>query len=186
MRSKYNPFFKMNPESFPCTKQMQHARLVSRCEKDTRLIGRLIGNLADFSLIIGLNGDLGSGKTCLVQGLALGLEVPEDQYVTSPSFTLINEYQGKLSLFHVDLYRIDNPVDFEEIGLFDALYGDGVIAVEWVDRLHGSELEEFLMISINIGQGESRILSIDACGTQPARLLNQLIKAYEDLSINPE
>jgi len=77
-----------------------------------------------------LTGDLGSGKTSFVQGLARGLEVPNDYYITSPSYTLINEYPGRHPFFHVDLYRLEDPVDFEDIGLYDILDVNFVVAIE--------------------------------------------------------
>jgi tRNA threonylcarbamoyladenosine biosynthesis protein TsaE len=84
---------------------------------------------------IGLVGDLGAGKTCFVQGLARGLGVPDSVRVTSPTFTLINEHRGgRLPLFHVDLYRIDDARELDHIGLDELFRAPGVVAVEWCDR----------------------------------------------------
>jgi tRNA threonylcarbamoyl adenosine modification protein YjeE len=95
-------------------------------DAETRYLGQKIGVLLSQGLTVALTGDLGSGKTCLVQGLAEGLNVPDHYPVTSPSYTLMNEYPGRLTLYHVDLYRIDDPSDCDDIGLYDILDGDAV------------------------------------------------------------
>jgi len=83
--------------------------------------------------VIALHGDLGAGKTCLVQGLARGLDVTGP--VHSPTFTLINEYKGRLPLYHMDLYRIRNEEEAWQIGLEQYVPGDGITAIEWADRI---------------------------------------------------
>lgn len=83
--------------------------------------------------VIALHGDLGAGKTCFVQGLARGLDVTSP--VHSPTFTLINEYRGRLPLYHLDLYRLRGPQDALDIGIDQYLPGDGITAIEWADRI---------------------------------------------------
>ena len=101
----------------------------------TKQLGEKIGRHIDANMVIALFGDLGSGKTAFVQGLARGLDVPDGYYVTSPTYTLINEYPGRHTLYHIDLYRIDSPVDFAEIGIDEILYNNGVsIAQKLVER----------------------------------------------------
>ena len=84
--------------------------------------------------VIALHGDLGAGKTCLVQGLARGLDVKGN--VHSPTFTLINEYEGRMPFYHLDLYRLRSEEDAWEIGIESYLSGDGITAIEWADRIH--------------------------------------------------
>jgi len=85
--------------------------------------------------VLALVGDLGAGKTCFIQGLAEGLSVPSSVYVRSPSFALINEYlDGRLSLFHIDFYRLNESTDLTELGLDEYIYGEGVVAIEWADN----------------------------------------------------
>jgi tRNA threonylcarbamoyladenosine biosynthesis protein TsaE len=84
--------------------------------------------------ILLLIGELGSGKTTFVKGLAKGLGISQEVLIHSPSFTLINEYPGKIPLYHVDLYRLDHLREIEELGLEDYLQKKGVVAVEWADR----------------------------------------------------
>jgi tRNA threonylcarbamoyl adenosine modification protein YjeE len=98
----------------------------------TRMLGFIIGKLAPPGAILALGGELGAGKTTLVQGVARGVGVPDEYYITSPTFTLINEYPGRRVLYHVDLYRIGDPDEAMEIGLEEILEGDGLVAIEWL------------------------------------------------------
>ncbi|MEK6591276.1 MAG: tRNA (adenosine(37)-N6)-threonylcarbamoyltransferase complex ATPase subunit type 1 TsaE [Nitrospinota bacterium] len=112
--------------------------IISSGPEMTREIGRAIGDLLISGDIICLYGDLGSGKTCLAQGMIKGLGVMEEKYLRSPSFTLINQYKGRLAVCHIDLYRIDNPEEIEDIGIEEHLYGDEVVIIEWAEKLKGS------------------------------------------------
>ncbi len=107
--------------------------------------------------VILLEGDLGAGKTTFIQGLAQGLGVPEDYYVSSPTFALINEYPGRITLFHVDLYRLESE-EVKDLGLEDLL-GQGVIAIEWAERLPFS-FPKGLRIRIEIVDQNKRRLVI--------------------------
>ncbi len=101
----------------------------------THAAGAKLGTLLAPGQCLALVGDLGAGKTLLVQGIAHGLSVPAKVRVTSPTFTLINEYRGgRLPLFHVDLYRIEREAELQELGLDDIVGGDGVVAIEWADK----------------------------------------------------
>ena len=111
-------------------------------EKSTRSLGAAIGRALCAGDIITLTGNLGSGKTVFAQGIARGLGVPESYDVTSPTYTLVNVYPGRIDFFHMDLYRISGPVDPADLELDDALYGRGVCVVEWPDRLPSGYLLE--------------------------------------------
>lgn len=84
--------------------------------------------------VIALVGDLGSGKTTFVQGLAQALQVAESAYVRSPTFTIINEYAGRIPLFHIDLYRLERPEELAGLGLEDYFDAGGITVVEWADK----------------------------------------------------
>jgi len=101
----------------------------------TRALGRAIGTRATPGIVLALIGPLGAGKTQLAKGVADGLDV--STVVNSPTFVLMNEHAGRLRLFHVDAYRLDDPDEALSIGLFDERQGDGVTVVEWADRLDG-------------------------------------------------
>lgn len=111
--------------------------------------------------VIALHGELGSGKTCLVRGLARGLNVSGQ--VHSPTFTLINEYKGRLPLYHLDLYRLKNPRDVWEIGLENYLPGDGITAIEWPERAGSLLPPDTIHVFLEHGDNpEQRIIRIGA------------------------
>ena len=105
---------------------------ISHSEAQTRRLGARLGQLLEGGEIIALQGDLGAGKTRWVQGVGHGLQV--SQYVTSPTYTLVNEYPGRLTLYHIDLYRITQAAEALAFGLEDYVYGEGVCLIEWAER----------------------------------------------------
>ena len=127
-------------------------------------LGQRFGQLIDRPLVIALTGDLGSGKTALVKGIAEGLGVPPEYPVTSPTFNLVNEYDGRLRLFHVDLYRLAGPGDAADIGLEDIIDGEGVTAIEWAERLDGADFFPDVAIDIRTAGENERIFSLNFYG----------------------
>lgn len=109
--------------------------VVTESEEQTAAVGeRLAGNLGPGDVVL-LFGDLGAGKTAFVRGLARGLGASGDD-VSSPTFTLVQEYPGRIQLFHVDLYRLE-PAEVDDLGLDELVAGDGVVAIEWAERWKG-------------------------------------------------
>ena len=104
-------------------------------EECSFLLGRKIGELLEPGDILALWGPLGAGKTLLARGIARGLGVPPQIRITSPTFTIINEYSGRLYLYHLDLYRISGPEDLETLPWEESLFGKGVALIEWPERL---------------------------------------------------
>ena len=105
---------------------------MTRSPQQTHEVGRALGEKAQPGDVILLAGPLGAGKTCLTQGIALGLDI--HGYVRSPTFVLMTSYQGRLALHHVDLYRIGGSQEAWDLGLDEQLSGDGVCVVEWAER----------------------------------------------------
>lgn len=134
--------------------------LNTRSAEETQAIAESIGRRLNRRTLITLTGDLGSGKTAFVQGLAKGLDVPADYYVTSPTYNIINEYPGRMPLYHLDLYRLSEPEELYDIGLEEILEDDGIVAVEWPDRLPEENLPPLLGIEITITKTESRTIKI--------------------------
>jgi tRNA threonylcarbamoyladenosine biosynthesis protein TsaE len=141
---------------------------------ETREMGQKIGRLIDQPTIIALIGDLGSGKTAFVQGLAGGLGVPSEYYITSPTFTLVNEYPGRLPLFHIDLYRLETVRDLEDIGLDELLSDQAVLAIEWADRLALNFSTEYLSMHFEIIDDEIHRLHLIAYGQNGINLIQTL------------
>lgn len=106
--------------------------LKSNSEGETRAIGKILGETALPGMVIALNGELGAGKTVLVQGIAEGLGVKGG--VTSPSYVLMNTYQGRLKLYHFDFYRLEEEEELKELGLEEFFYGEGVAVIEWAGK----------------------------------------------------
>ncbi len=143
--------------------------------EETQALGQKIGTWLGAGAVLALTGDLGSGKTAFTQGIARGLDVPVDYYITSPTYTLINEYPGRCHLFHADLYRIENSVDFDDIGLYEIMDSDGVVVIEWADRLHENLLSEYIAIHIEMLDDESRKIRITAYGLEGVNVIEKLL-----------
>ena len=127
----------------------------------TQELGRTIGEHASAGDIILLTGPLGAGKTCLTQGIALGLGV--EGYVRSPTFVLMTRHHGRLSLHHVDLYRMESPAEAWDLGLDEQLFGEGVCVIEWTDRASEIFPEDCLWIGLDYGQDpEQRVITVDS------------------------
>ncbi|MHB1419519.1 MAG: tRNA (adenosine(37)-N6)-threonylcarbamoyltransferase complex ATPase subunit type 1 TsaE [Bacillota bacterium] len=143
--------------------------------KETKEIGKLVGELLPPGAVVTLNGDLGAGKTTFVQGLAKGVGV--DELVTSPTFNLIHEYIGRLPLYHVDAYRLKDDEPLEELGLDEYLYGTGVTVVEWAERIAAILPNDRLEINIQKGTDGSpdyRQITIIHKGFAYERLVEEL------------
>jgi tRNA threonylcarbamoyladenosine biosynthesis protein TsaE len=127
--------------------------------------------------VLALKGELGSGKTEFVHGLAQGLEVPED-LVASPSFTLVHEYPGRLPLVHIDLYRLENLPPEMLPDLEEYLPGPGAAAVEWAERLGALLPREYLEVEIEITGETTRELSFRGHGRRGEELIQRLEQEF--------
>ncbi len=147
----------------------------TRSAEETRRLGAAVGRLLREGALITLTGDLGAGKTTLVQGLGAGLGVKEA--ITSPTFILINRYRcadGR-QLQHADCYRLANaPLEMWDIGLGDLFWSDDVVVVEWADRIPGLLPPDYLDIAIDHGDGDDRQFTLTAHGSRYADLLQEL------------
>jgi len=143
-------------------------RRPTRGEADTRAFGKALAETLRGGELIGLYGELGAGKTCLVRGLAEGLGIAPSK-VRSPTFTLVNEYRGgRLPLYHIDLYRLTLS-DIDRLALREYLYGDGVCVVEWMDRL--GEVCPHLHVQLTFVGANERLLVATGDDARYAALL---------------
>ena len=135
---------------------------VTSSESETAAVGyELAGGLASGSVVL-LYGDLGAGKTAFVRGLAEGMGVDRDE-VSSPTFTLVQEYRGgRVPLFHVDLYRLNDPREIEDLGL-DEIAEDGVLAIEWAEKLDADarlKPSRYITVRIEHGEDDTRTITL--------------------------
>jgi tRNA threonylcarbamoyladenosine biosynthesis protein TsaE len=142
---------------------------ISHSETQTRRLGMRLGELLEMGDVIALRGELGAGKTCWVQGVGQGLRV--NQHVTSPTFMLVNEYLGRLTLYHIDLYRINHATEALAFGLEDYLYGDGVCLIEWAERVTQILPPNHLWIKFHHLDETKRRITMQAAGDRYQQLL---------------
>ena len=154
------------------TEFMPELSITSYDPEDTLKLGRRIGELAMPGDIFLLSGILGAGKTCLTQGIAYGLGINE--YTLSPSFVLVRELYGRLPLYHMDLYRLENLEEIADLGLDDYLYGKGVCAIEWANKGVALFPRETLSIEISYLGDNERQFTLKPNGQRYIELLDKL------------
>jgi tRNA threonylcarbamoyladenosine biosynthesis protein TsaE len=150
----------------------------SRSAEETRRLGRLLGEELGPGDFVGLQGPLGAGKTCLVQGIARGLGVAPEVPVTSPTFVLVGEYPGRLPLRHADFYRVESKRRLEDAGFDDLLDGRGVVVVEWPERFPEVLPKEGLEVSIAIRSESERGIRLVAHGSRAEDLIERVSKRW--------
>ncbi len=116
-------------------KETGKIEIISNSPEQTIEIARHIGEKLKGGALLALSGELGSGKTCFTKGLALGLGVGTEYQVTSPTFTLINEYPARCKLYHFDVYRLSSYSELEDLGFDEYLEDDGVVVIEWAEKI---------------------------------------------------
>jgi tRNA threonylcarbamoyladenosine biosynthesis protein TsaE len=146
--------------------------LISQSPEQTQKLGMRIGELALPGDVFLLVGELGTGKTCLTQGIAWGLGINE--YAMSPSFVIVRELYGRLPLYHIDLYRLDNIEESIDLGLDDYLYGKGICVVEWAEKALSILPKKHLMIKISYLSDTDRSFLMEPSGERYLGLVKQL------------
>ena len=149
-----------------------HLELISHSPEETQRFGIRIGELAKPGDIFLLVGGLGTGKTCLVQGIAWGLGIKE--YAASPSFVVIRELYGRLPLYHIDLYRLNHIEEIVELGLDDYLYGNGICVMEWAEKGLSVLPTEHLLIQIGYLSDTGRSFQLKPRGKRYLEIVTQL------------
>ena len=149
--------------------------VITTNQEQTWKIGELLGSRLDAGDTVCLYGDLGAGKTSFSYGIALGLEV-EEQYITSPTFTFVNEYQGRVPFYHIDLYRLTDPEELHNIGFEEYLDSDGVTVIEWAERVEDELPAECLSVYLSYVNEHSREIGFLAEGERYQKLLDDLSK----------
>jgi tRNA threonylcarbamoyladenosine biosynthesis protein TsaE len=151
---------------------MNQLELITRSPEETQKLGTRLGEIAQPGDVFLLVGKLGAGKTCLAQGIARGLDIKE--YAASPSFVLVRELKGRLPLYHIDFYRLDNLEEIAELGLDDYLYGNGVSVVEWAEKGLSLLPAEHLLIEMSYLSDTERRLKLEPSGQRYQKIVAEL------------
>jgi tRNA threonylcarbamoyladenosine biosynthesis protein TsaE len=146
---------------------------LSRSPKETERLGHRIGESLQGGEVLALYGELGTGKTSLVRGIAAGIGAPS-RVVTSPTFVLIHEYRGRLPLAHADLYRVESPDELHQIGLSDYFNGETVVTIEWAEKATAELPSDRLEIRLTHGGARQRDLELEAFGGMARALLRRI------------
>ena len=151
--------------------------LVSNSPQDTQKLGVLLGRLAQEGYIFLLTGDLGSGKTCLTQGIAKGLKIKAK--IISPTFVLVREYYGRIPLFHMDLYRLNNIEEIINLGLEQYLDNKGLSVIEWAEKGLPVFPRENMLIKLSYISTNKRNLLVQPNGDIYQKLIKNIAKQVE-------
>lgn len=133
--------------------------LTTHTAEETIELGRKIGSLLKKGDIIAMQGTLAAGKTTITKGIAEALGVKDN--ITSPTFCLISEYEGKMPLYHMDVYRLDGAEDFADLGTEDMLYGEGVSIIEWSEKVMSELPKKTIILKLEPHEDGSRTITID-------------------------
>ena len=146
--------------------------IITKSPEETKNLGKEVSKLTKPGDLLAFYGELGAGKTCFIQGISQGLEVKD--YVTSPSFTIVNEYQGKIPIYHFDLFRFDNAEDILELGYEEYFYGEGLTVIEWAEKIEHFLPKEHLKIDIKFKDRYQRKISFIPQGNKFNHFLEEL------------
>jgi tRNA threonylcarbamoyladenosine biosynthesis protein TsaE len=149
---------------------------ISHSETQTRRLGARLAALLNPGDVLALVGELGTGKTRWVQGVCQGLDVTGP--VNSPTFTLVNEYQGRYPVYHIDLYRIDSNTEVLSFGLEDYLYGSGLALIEWADRAKDFLPPDYLTVELHHLEESKRRIVLNAHGQK----FNNVLASFKELA----
>lgn len=145
---------------------------------ETRWFGSVIGALLGPGDVVALRGELGAGKTVLAQGVAAALGF--DGYVSSPSFVIVNEYRGRVDIRHVDLYRITDESEIDDLGYRELFFGDGVALVEWAERGSSFLPDDRVDIRIESAGRDGRTFTVSASGPRSEAVVRGLCAALSE------
>ncbi|MCF0242384.1 MAG: tRNA (adenosine(37)-N6)-threonylcarbamoyltransferase complex ATPase subunit type 1 TsaE [Treponema sp.] len=132
---------------------------ITNSPEETIELGRKIGSLLKRGDIIAMQGTLAAGKTTITKGIAESLEVKDT--ITSPTFCLISEYEGKMPLYHMDVYRLEGTDDFENLGTDDMLYGEGVSIIEWSEKIMDALPKKTIILKLEPKDNGSRVITLE-------------------------
>jgi tRNA threonylcarbamoyladenosine biosynthesis protein TsaE len=165
---------RLAPAKKPATPSAAILDFITHSIVQTQKAGEHLGQLLELGAVVLLEGDLGAGKTTLTKGIAAGLGVVG--YVNSPTFTLVNEYRGRLPVYHLDCYRLESAAEALDFGIEEYLYGDGVSLIEWPQRIAEILPTEFLRIKLTYLADTKRSLRFEPVGAYYIELVTNFKK----------
>ena len=149
-------------------------KTILKSVNETVKLGVRIGRLISKGDVVALSGELGSGKTTLIKGIARGMGVKDTRYVNSPSFVIIKEYKARIPLYHFDVYRLDDTSALDTVGYKGFFYGNGATVIEWADKIRQLLPDEYLDIGLSVKDENEREINIAARGTRYEKMLKQV------------
>jgi tRNA threonylcarbamoyladenosine biosynthesis protein TsaE len=144
-------------------------------------LGRILAQHLLPGDILAFWGDLGAGKTCLIQGICQGLGVSGDVYITSPTFVIMNQYKGRLPIYHFDFYRLSSKDEIIDLGYEEFFFGQGVSMIEWADRAEDLMPDDYFKVLMEIISPTDRKVEIIAYGIDCKKRLSHLNSIYKDM-----
>ncbi|WP_243373901.1 tRNA (adenosine(37)-N6)-threonylcarbamoyltransferase complex ATPase subunit type 1 TsaE [Geotalea sp. SG265] len=153
--------------------------IVSKSVQETISAGKRLGALLGAGDFLALTGELGAGKTQFAKGIAEGLGVDPATPITSPTYTLLNIYPGRVPFYHFDLYRLQGSEDLLDLGFEEYFHGDGVCLVEWAERLEETLPEDHLLITMSHDGDDCRTLSFTPSGSRGEELAGLLMSDHK-------
>jgi tRNA threonylcarbamoyladenosine biosynthesis protein TsaE len=148
--------------------------VITHSDKETIELGQKLGALLEDGDMVALVGELGSGKTWFTKGIALGLGISRKQVITSPSFALVNEYEGEVPFYHMDVYRLGNLSEFLSAGLEEFLHQKGIVAMEWADRWPEILPGKRIQIEFVILDGNRREITLSGQHERANKIINSI------------
>lgn len=169
-----------NPKSEILNLKSKISKVVfeTKSTSETIRIGKRIGSLLQPGDVVALVGELGTGKTQFIKGIAAGVQVGNPTYISSPSFTLINEYRGKTPFYHIDLFRLKTEKEVEELGLEEYFGSEGITAVEWADRIPSLLPRELIWIKIYYIGKQTRSIEIVGQGKRYEVIIDEFKRSW--------
>jgi tRNA threonylcarbamoyladenosine biosynthesis protein TsaE len=153
---------------------IENFTIITQSDRETIELGQKLGALLEDGDMVALVGELGSGKTWFTKGIALGLGISRNQVITSPSFALVNEYEGKVPFFHMDVYRLGSLSEFLSAGLEEFLHQSGIVAMEWADRWPEILPRKRIKVKFVILDGSRREITLSGHHARARKIINSI------------
>jgi tRNA threonylcarbamoyladenosine biosynthesis protein TsaE len=150
--------------------------IISNSPRETEELGEQLGSVLSAGILLALRGGLGGGKTCFTRGIVASLAPQSAHLVASPTYAIMNSYQGYIPVYHFDFYRLTGDNDIAELGFDDYFYGDGVCVIEWSERLVELLPDDYITVGFECTGDHQRLITLTGSGSISQDALEQLAK----------